>query len=98
MENYDKILQRIELFEEKVLQLVAAHEILLEENKQLKEENNKLKDLVKRLNTELINFQNQYKISKIVASIAPDAKDAEELKAKIDEYIAEIDKCIKLLS
>lgn len=98
MENYDKILQRIEIFEEKVLQLVAAHEILLEENKQLKEENRKLKDLVKRLNTELINFQNQYKISKIVASIAPDAKDAEELKAKIDEYIAEIDKCIKLLS
>ncbi|NIK74684.1 sugar-specific transcriptional regulator TrmB [Thermonema lapsum] len=98
MKNYDKIIKRIEIFEEKVLQLVAAHEILLEENKQLKEENRKLKDLVKRLNTELINFQNQYKISKIVASIAPDAKDAEELKAKIDEYIAEIDKCIKLLS
>lgn len=98
MSAHDHILERLHLFEDKLLQLLAAYHDLLEENQRLRDENYQLKAMVKRLNTELNNFQNQYKISKLVASIAPNAEDVEELKNKIDEYIAEIDHCIKLLS
>ena len=77
---------------------------LIEVNKNLRlqlnvvhAENQGLKEEIKRKEEELNNFQNRYKISKIVGHVAADGNTA-ELKSKINEYIKEIDRCIAHLS
>lgn len=92
------ILQRLQDLESKIHILVEKYKLLKDELAICVEENFSLKELVKKQTVQLNNFENQYKISKIVASIAPNAEDAAELKEKIDTYIADIDKCIAYLS
>lgn len=92
------IVQRLEELEAKIQTLVERYKLLKEELIICKEENFSLKELVKKQTIQINNFENQYKISKIVASIAPTTEDAAELKEKIDTYITDIDKCIAYLS
>ncbi|MGD1842965.1 MAG: hypothetical protein ACFB0B_19040 [Thermonemataceae bacterium] len=92
------LIEKLERLENKVQFLVEKYVHLKKELAIAIGENSQLKELVKKQNAQINNFQNQYKISKIVASIAPDAENAEELKEKIDEYIVEIQKCIDYLS
>lgn len=79
--------------------------LLINEQKNLKAQNNILEQQKKELEAQLFSkneqvqsFQNQIKISKIAGSVGADRKDASELKKKIDEYIGEIDRCITHLS
>ena len=65
-----------------------------EEIRLLKNENESLKTALDSKQTELINFQNSYKISSIVNSVAVDDVSTAELKQQINSYIKEIDKCI----
>jgi len=92
------ILKRLQDLESKIQILVEKYKLLREELAICTEENFSLKELVKKQTIQLNNFENQYKISKIVASIAPDAQDVAELREKIDTYITDIDKCIAYLS
>jgi FtsZ-binding cell division protein ZapB len=85
------------LLEEKIKKLIEAYNESLLEVKELKEENAFLKSLVKSKEEEVKNFQNQFKISKIVTTLADDTHRKVELKLKINEYIREIDKCIAYL-
>lgn len=78
---------------------------LLKEYKSLKEkladsdrEKKELQSRLEQREQELINFQNQDKISKIVSSIADETHGHTELKLKVNELIREIDKCIAHLS
>jgi|JI81BgreenRNA_FD_contig_91_346511_length_2368_multi_3_in_0_out_0_3 chromosome segregation ATPase len=98
MNNNQSILLRLEHLENKMQQLVEKYQALKKELDITTEENYSLKELVKKQTVQINNFENQYKISKIVASIAPDAEDAAELREKIDAYITDIDKCITFLS
>lgn len=93
-EHFD---QKLTLLEEKILKLIGAYETSLLEVKELKEENVFLKNLVKNKEEEIKNFQNQFKISKIVTTLADDTHRKAELKLKINEYIREIDKCLAYL-
>ncbi len=89
--------QKLTLLEEKIVKLIEAYETSLLEVKELKEENVFLKNLVKNKEEEIKNFQNQFKISKIVTTLADDTHRKAELKLKINEYIREIDKCLAYL-
>ena len=97
MEN-TQIYGLLELMEQKVQLLSEKYALSQVELSMVKEENTELKGFVKKQNAQINNFQNQYKISKIVAKIAPDAKEAAELRDKLDEYINETEKCITFLS
>ena len=55
------------------------------------------KELAKK-NERIKNFQNQDKINKIVSNVALEETEIEELKAKLDKYIKEIDRCITYLN
>ncbi|HEY8402468.1 MAG TPA: hypothetical protein VIK89_14470 [Cytophagaceae bacterium] len=92
------LLKKLEALEDKVKRLVKEHDSVLAQNKELEEENQNLRLLVLQQEEEIKNFQNQYKISKIVTSITEGAQDTAEMRLKINEYIKEIDKCIANLS
>lgn len=85
------------LLEDKIKKLIEVYDQSLQEAKELREENAFLKSLVKNKEEEIKNFQNQFKISKIVTTLADDTHRKAELKLKINEYIREIDKCIAYL-
>ncbi len=89
--------QKLIQLEDKISKLIEAYENSLLEVKELKEENVFLKSLVKNKEEEVKNFQNQFKISKIVTTLADDTHRKAELKLKINEYIREIDKCLAYL-
>lgn len=88
----------LETLEQKIQLLSEKYALSQVELSMVKEENTELKGFVKKQNAQINNFQNQYKISKIVAKIAPDAKEAAELRDKLDQYINETEKCITFLS
>jgi hypothetical protein len=84
--------------ERKVKFLLNSHKDLKQELSIAKSENQELKDIIRKKDDQIIDFQNKYKISKIVRNIRDGEEDASELKNQINEYIREIDKCIVHLS
>lgn len=84
--------------ERKVKFLLNNYQDLKEELSIVKSENQELKELIRKKEDQIIDFQNKYKISKIVRNIRDGEEDASELKNQINEYIREIDKCILHLS
>lgn len=94
----ESLLLKIDLLEQKLKKLLEGHKELKNELIDSREENKRLRNTIEKQNEEIKNFQNQDKISKIVASITEDAQSSYELKIKINEYIKEIDKCIAYLS
>ncbi len=95
-------------FEEKLkivaaAQRQAAREMsgLKSENQSLKEINLKLtgenKDLRKKYNQLQKDFNKSKKIAKIVANKLTPSGGISEIRASVEEYIKEIDKCIEIL-
>ena len=83
---------------QKLLQLVMRYNEVKEELQQVKIENELLKKELAKKNERIKNFQNQDKINKIVSNVALEEIEIEELKAKLDKYIKEIDRCITYLN
>lgn len=83
--------------EHKIKKLIEVNKTLRLYLQKSKEENSQLQEKIKRKDEELNNFQNKFKISKIVGHVAVNGNTA-ELKSKINEYIKEIDRCITHLS
>lgn len=84
--------------ENKIGLLLDSHQNLKEKSEKLNHENQGLQGQIKELTTQLNNFQNQDKITKIVSSNTVEKEEATELKYKLNEYIKEIDRCIAHLS
>ena len=84
--------------ERKLVVLLNEHKNLKEQEKSLKNENQTLRESVRVRDEQLDNFTNQIKISKIVDRLNPEDGQPSELKKKVDEYIREIDQCIAHLS
>ena len=84
--------------ERKVKFLLNNYQDLKEELSIVKSQNQELKELIRKKDDQILDFQNKYKISKIVRNIRDGEEDASELKNQINEYIREIDKCILHLS
>ena len=80
-------------------------QLVLNENKQLKDElnstrqeNGTLKEKMKSQEANLNSFQDQMKINKLVNNKVVSDGDSAQLKETIDGYIKEIDKCIAHLA
>ena len=82
----------------RVNDLIKAYQLEKLKNTELANTNTKLKAEVEGLEAKLTDFQNQYKIAKIVSSTTVEKDEAVELKHKLNEYIKEIDRCIAHLS
>jgi len=95
--SQDRLKMQLSSLERKIKLLLTAYESATEEIQQLRTEKGHLKTLLKSKEDQLVNFQNQIKIGKIVESIDVGG-DSSELKIRIDEYIREIDKCIEHLT
>lgn len=96
--NADFIISKLQDLELKLKKLLVEQEALKAQLAASKAENEELNNIIRAQNEEIKNFQNQEKITKIVASIAEGAQNNTELKLKINEYIKEIDRCIVYLS
>lgn len=89
--------------------LVEEHRIqkyrirsLERQNDELEKENTQLQSQIKQLQKNQVKFQeyfqNSEKITKIVSNKLKETDHLAELKAQVDTYIREIDRCIQLLS
>ena len=107
--NLEELMAKFEVLENKTMQLISACDHLKEEARLSAKENDELKAVIKKQAGEIkalskktqgtqINFHNQHKISKLVSSITADSKETTGLKARIDEYIEQLNKCIAHLS
>ncbi len=86
--------QELDTLERKVKLLVREHKKLKEELSVSQRENDKLRSQITLKEGELSNFQNKFKISKLVGNMEVEREDSKELKEVLDDYIKEIDKCI----
>ena len=96
--NREKLNLSLSNLERKVKFLLNNHKDLKQELNVAKSENQELKEIIRKKDDQIIDFQNKYKISKIVRNIRDGEDDTSELKNQINEYIREIDKCIMHLS
>jgi cell division protein FtsB len=92
--NKEKLSLSISNLERRIKILVNDYHNLNQEIASLKVENNELKELIRKKDLQIIDFQNKYKISKIVRNVRDGETDHSELKNLLNEYIREIDKCI----
>lgn len=93
--HFDKKLERLQ---QNVEMLLAAYQKEVAKNSALANENSRLSNEVEALKTEISDFQNQDKMSKLVNSKSVEREDSIELKNRLNEYIKEIDRCIAYLS
>ncbi|MBS1487241.1 MAG: hypothetical protein JST43_06590 [Bacteroidetes bacterium] len=84
--------------ERKMMLLINEHKSLKDEIRTIKLENHELRTDLRKRDEQLASFKNQIKITKIVDYINPEDESISELRAKVDEYIREIDKCIANVS
>ena len=96
--NREKLNLSLSNLERKVKFLLNNYKDLKQELNVAKSENQELKEIIRKKDDQIIDFQNKYKISKIVRNIRDGEDDTSELKNQINEYIREIDKCIMHLS
>ncbi len=96
--NREKLNLSLSNLERKVKFLLNNYKDLKQELTIAKSENQELKEIIRKKDDQILDFQNKYKISKIVTNIRDGEDDASELKNQINEYIREIDKCIMHLS
>lgn len=96
--NKEKLSLGISNLERRIKILVNEYDDLVQEIASLKLENNELKELIRKKDVQIIDFQNKYKISKIARNVRDGETDHSELKNLLNEYIREIDKCILHLS
>jgi chromosome segregation ATPase len=96
--NKEKLSLGITNLERRIKILVNEYNDLVQEIASLKLENNELKELMRKKDVQIIDFQNKYKISKIARNVRDGETDHSELKNLLNEYIREIDKCILHLS
>ncbi len=90
----DNLKKEISNLERKVKLLVSEHQKLKDELAGSRKEIDQLKAELSLREGELSNFQNKFKISKLVGNMVVEREDTKELKAVLDDYIKEIDKCI----
>ena len=90
----ENLKQELATLERKVKLLISEHQKLKDELVTSKRENDQLKSQLSVKEGELSNFQNKFKISKLVGNMVVEKEDTKELKVVLDEYIKEIDKCI----
>ena len=83
--------------EEKLHKLLDLQQGLKTRVAELESENKKLKMELEEKSEKLDNFQNKWKLAKLVEGIPAEKRNTTELKNVISDYIKEIDFCIAQL-
>ncbi len=96
--NQEIVANELNALERKLSLLIKDYQLLKEQVRGLREENQELKNVVSSKEDQLTGFHNKVKIGKLVSNIEADENDSAELKKKLDDYIKEVDKCIANLS
>lgn len=93
------LLKKLEEISEKAEYLNKRSQELLNTNKELKRQLRDLEDSLQTKEEELENVQTQYEVLKLARSMegGVNNEETELLKKKINEYIREIDQCLKLI-
>jgi len=94
----EKLYREFQDLERKIHLVLDENKRLKDELKQSESENQILKTKMDSQQANLNSFQNQIKMSKIVDDMVVNGEDSAKLKAQIDGYIKEIDKCIAHLA
>ncbi len=94
MEKAKDLVSRIN---EQVLELLSRNQSIKSERDELRAQNTELFRTTEKLNTEIDQLKEQIVKLKISKSLT-DKKDSTEVKAKVDEMLREIDKCVGLLN
>jgi predicted nuclease with TOPRIM domain len=94
----NKTLRLVAYCEELKKQLAAAEKEKVNLEETIQKQAVQIRSLSKKQESQQNNFNNPLKISKIVSLISADSSETAELKARIDEYIQELNKCIAHLS
>jgi len=90
--------QKLQDLETNLKSLILSQQKEREAKDQLRQKSDQLQSEVDGLKAQLVDFQNQHKIAKIVSSTTVEKEESAELKHKLNEYIKEIDRCISHLS
>lgn len=90
--------KKLETLENKIHKLLDAFSHVKDQNQRLKEENEHLKSSLAEAHQTIEDFKNQQKIDMIATGISGGNLETTELRATIDGYIKEIDKCIAYLN
>jgi len=94
----EKLYREFQDLERKIHLLLSENKRLKDELTQSQSENQILESKLDSQKANLDSVQNQMKISKIVDNMIVSEENSELLKAQIDDYIKEIDKCIAHLA
>ena len=94
----EKLYREFQNLERKIQLLVNENKRLHDELLQSESENQVLKSKMENQQVHLNSFQDQMKMNKIVNNMIVNGEETAQLKAQIDGYIREIDKCIAHLA
>ena len=94
----EKLYREFQDLERKIHVLLSENRKLKDELTQSQSENQILQSKMESQKANLDSVQNQMKMSKIVDNMIVEGEDSGVLKAQIDDYIREIDKCIAHLA
>ena len=94
MEQAKDLVSRIN---EQVLELLGRHHAIRSERAELQTQNAELLKSIEELKTEIDQLKEQIVKLKIAKSLT-DKKGSTEVKAKVEELLREIDKCVGLLN
>ncbi len=94
----EKLYRGFQNLERKVLLLVNENKKLKEDLTQVECENQILKSKLEHQQNNLNAFQNRAKMRQLLDNMSVSEEDSAKLKAQIDGYIREIDKCIAHLA
>ena len=94
MEQAKDLVSRIN---EQVLELLGRHHAIRSERAELQTQNAELLKSIEELKTEIDQLKEQIVKLKITKSLT-DKEGSTEVKAKVEELLREIDKCVGLLN
>jgi chromosome segregation ATPase len=92
------MVKKLEEVAEKAAYLKKKSEELMDTNRQLRQRVQMLESAMAQKEEELHTVKSQYEVLKLARTVeGSENENAEELKKKINEYIREIDQCLKLI-
>jgi regulator of replication initiation timing len=94
-EEHTQSLDEIKL---KIQKLITHYHSLAEHCKVLEIENEKLKHLLAEQKNKAISLEENNKITKIASTLVDSADDIPALRKMLNEYIRQVDECIRFLS
>lgn len=89
---------KAEELKHKISKLIKQYSEINDEISKLKTENEALNKIISTQKNTIKSLEEQNKIIKLAESLKNSKSDTHELKKKVNEYLHEIDECIRLLS